>query len=265
MSPATNRRAVLGAVLAAGAAIGTGHVAAATAATNEIMESDRRAIEQWVRYRATRGTLRDLALQIEAAEERLPEWAQVEPGAIRPSADDIRAAREARHSQIYEMPEGDQASHHRICTEIWRAILDRKFIASDADYYRKIAEQPVTPNMSSAIAAFEESDRLRDAELAALEARKEACKEAQAAERRRVGLVELQAEYDRVVDEFGAPMDEISSAELRGPHVLALALMIRMDEIHGSEDAIERASLSALRPQLIGAIAEDADRVLAQE
>ena len=40
-----------------------------------------------------------------------------------------------------------------------------------------------------------------------------------------------------------------------------------MIEIRNPEDVdgLKRASLSALRPQLVGAIAEDADRVLAEE
>ena len=49
-------------------------------------------------------------------------------------------------------------------------------------------------------------------------------------------------------------------------HALAAALMIKMK--HGALEEVVAdlliASLVAIRPQLVGAIAEDADRVLAQ-
>jgi hypothetical protein len=80
---------------------------------------------------------------------------------------------------------------------------------------------------------------------------------------KRVGLIELEAEHERVSDELSDLRDEILSSELRSPHAFAAAVIIKIDEIDEETADILRASLSAIRPQLVGAIAEGADRVLA--
>jgi hypothetical protein len=58
--------------------------------------------------------------------------------------------------------------------------------------------------------------------------------------------------------------DELHKAMDTSVHVLALVLMI---EIVNPEDVdgLKLASLRAIRPQLVGSIAEDVDRVLAEE
>ena len=61
----------------------------------------------------------------------------------------------------------------------------------------------------------------------------------------------------------------LRSSRRETPHDLACSplAVVLMIEIRNLEDVdgLKRASLSALRPQLVGAIAEDADRVLAEE
>jgi hypothetical protein len=54
------------------------------------------------------------------------------------------------------------------------------------------------------------------------------------------------------------------SSELRSPHALASAIIIKIDDTADETADVLSASLSAIRSQLVGAIAEDADRVLAQ-
>ena len=58
---------------------------------------------------------------------------------------------------------------------------------------------------------------------------------------------------------------KFSSSDFSTPHELAAALMIKINEIDDVMADILRASLSALRPQLVGAIAGDADRVLVEK
>jgi len=253
------------------------------------------AIENWIRLRAFRALDEDLVRQVDDAEDRLPEWAQVGPkwlrGAgvaeekglsedpaitatapvkpgvkinIRPSADDIRAAHNARYERIRNGPGGEEASCRFMVAWIAEAEcrghpVDSALKRGAEISLKRFAGRPADPDASSALGAFKESLRIRDLELAAHERRQEA----QAGERKRVGLVELEAEQERVADEIGDLICEFLSSELRSPHALAAAIIIKIDDTDDETADILRASVGTIRPQLIGAIAEDADRVLA--
>jgi hypothetical protein len=260
MTRATNRRAVLGAVLAIGAAAAT-PPAARSASAKELTEGDRHALEQWPRYCAMSALGMDLYRQIDDAKGRLLD--------IRPMPDDIRAAHSERHSQIRMKPGGSDASMLRACREIEQAYMDGRLNDDDglalkngADYWRsRIARLPADdPKVIAALEAFEKNDRQLEADLAAYDSRKAAHE----AELGRIGLPALQAENDRVADELRDLTCEILSGELRSPHALAAAVMIKIDDTDEETADILRASLAAIRPQLVGAIAEDADRVLAE-
>ena len=136
----------------------------------------------------------------------------VEPDAIinvRPSAGDIRAAHHARYERIRNGPGGEEASGRFIVANVARLENQGRSVdwalKRGAAFYQEKFAGPANPEVSSALAALEKSCRIMWMELAALEARKEA----QAAERDRVGLVELQAERDLVTDAISYLMDEI--------------------------------------------------------
>jgi hypothetical protein len=88
MTSATNRRAVLGAVLAAGV-VGVVPVAAA----NELTAADRQVVERWVRYRALCARHSRVYLQIDDLSGKLPDICPIEK--------EVRAAYEKRRHKIW--------------------------------------------------------------------------------------------------------------------------------------------------------------------
>jgi hypothetical protein len=257
MPKTTNRRGALCAVLA-GAVIGA--VPAAAIAANELTEADRRAIERLARYRAMNARLVDLNFRADALEDKLPDIGQSEK--------ELGSAHEKRRHKIWrEEPGGYDASMLRACREIEQAYLDGRLVdepglVNGANYWRQriMSFQEDDPKILAAIAAFDENDRQLEVDLAACKAR-EAAHEA---ERERLGLDSLEEEHGRLCDDLSDLRDEILSSELRSPHALAAAVMIKIDDTDEETADILRASLASIRPQLVGAIAEDADRVLAQ-
>jgi hypothetical protein len=117
------------------------------------------------------------------------------------------------------------------------------------------------PKVIAALAAFDENDRQLEAELATHASRKAEVE----AVSKLSGLDSLEGECERLSDEVRDLNCEILSSELRSPHALAAAIIIKIDDTDDETADVLRASLAAIRPQLVGAIAEDADRVLAQE
>lgn len=121
MTHSTNRRSVLGAVLAAGAAIGTIPVAGAIAATNELTAADREVVERWVRYRALCARHSWAYRHIDDLRGKLPD--------IRPNEKEVRVAHEKRRHKIWmEEPGGYDASMLRACRELEQAYLDGRLV-----------------------------------------------------------------------------------------------------------------------------------------
>jgi hypothetical protein len=83
-------------------------------------------------------------------------------------------------------------------------------------------------------------------------------------ERERLDLASLEEEHERLGDELSDLRDEILSSELHSPHALAAAIIIKIDDTDNETADVLCASLFAIRSQLVGAIAEAADRVLAE-
>ncbi len=258
MTRATNRRAVLGALIA-DATIGATALPA-LAATNELAEADRKAIERWISYRSMSARLVDLGDRIDDLEDRLPDTGLTEK--------QIRAGHEKRYSKIRtEHPGGSDAATLRGCRELEQAYLDGRLVddpglVNGARIWRQryMSFQEDDPKILAAIAAFDENDRQLEVDLAACEAR-EAAHEA---ERERLGLNSLEEEHEQLSDEFSDLTCEILS-ELSSPYGLAAAMIIKVDDADDETADILRALLRMIRPQLVGAIAEDADRVLAQD
>jgi hypothetical protein len=74
MTSATNRRAVLGAVLAAGAIAVPALPSFATVEAPGLSAVDRRVLDLWNRRRRLRAALDRLSDRIDAAEAQMPEW-----------------------------------------------------------------------------------------------------------------------------------------------------------------------------------------------
>ena len=125
---------------------------------------------------------------------------------------------------------------------------------------RSMSFQEDDPKVLAALAAFDENDRQLEVDLAACKARNAAHE----SERERLGLASLEEECEQLWDELRDLRDEILSSKLRSPHALAAAMIIKVDDTDEETADILRASLRVIRPQLVGAIAEEADRVLAQ-
>jgi len=95
------------------------------------------------------------------------------------------------------------------------------------------------------------------------------CKKLRAADRRKMSESERTLSCKRSDAAVDAMVDvENEIAEHMEASVLALAAIILADLPNRGgyfEEGVYRASLRVIRPQLIGAIAEDTDRVLAEE
>jgi hypothetical protein len=256
MTRPTDRRAVLGAVIAAGAAA----TLPTMAATKELTESDRQVIERWVRYRALCGRHSRAYAQIDDLSGKLPD--------IRPNEKEVRVAHEERRHKIrMEEPGGSDASMLRTCREIEQAHLDGRLVddpglVNGAKSWRRrfMRFQEDDPKILAAIAAFDENDRQLAVDLAACKARNAAHE----AKRERLGLASLEEECEQLYDELSDLNCEILSSELRSPHALASAIIVKIDDTDDETADVLRASLAVIRPQLVGLIAEEADRVLAQ-
>jgi hypothetical protein len=243
MPEATNRRAVLGAVLAAGAAAATALPASALGAP-PLSAVDRRVLSLWGRRRAMEETGDRLTAEWRAKENLLPTWAQ--------------------SGDVYLRPDGSPAGLPAGAGWPVVADLSRRPVVNGVinarpnaeDLYREFwaAKEAVgwtEATLHFARALSELSDRIRQ----------------QHAERERVGFTMNDPRINRAYDVSHAVEHAIEA--LVPASVLALgAHLIGEIESDADEDHViraHRASLAAIRPQLVDSIAEDADRVLAPE
>jgi hypothetical protein len=244
MTSKTNRRAVLGAVLAAGA-VGAAAILPATAAGAPPLSAvDRRVLSLWGRRRAMEETGDRLTAEWCAKNNLLPTWAS--PG------------------DVYLRPDGSPAGLPGGAGWPVVADLSRRPVVNGVinarpnaeDLYREFWAAKEAAGWTEATHHFaralsELSDRIRQ----------------QDAERERVGFTMNDPRINRAYDVSHAVAHKIEA--LIPASVLALgAHLINEIEADADEDHViraHRASLAAIRPQLVGSIAEDADRVLAQE
>jgi hypothetical protein len=99
------------------------------------------------------------------------------------------------------------------------------------------------PKIIAAIAAFDENDRQLEVDLAACKARNAAGE----AERERLDLASLEEELEQLSDEISDLTCEVLSSELRSPHALAAAVIIKADDTDEETAYILCASLAAIR------------------
>jgi hypothetical protein len=244
---ATSRRSVLGAILAAGAVAVPTLPSFAAVETPALSAVDRRVLDLWNRRRRLRAALDHLSERIDAAEAQLPEW--------------------ARSGQKYVLAKGEMqipGVTHSAGDVGWPEVADLEQRPPDA-----LGWILVRPNVEDLYAQFQANCRARGRKdgtrrlLQALLTHDARVKE-QDAERDRVG-------YNRLSKRSETGWNKVIDIEkVIGKHaeasILALAanLVIGIQADDDEDDVLQtyRASLRAIRPQLVGAIAEDADRVL---
>jgi hypothetical protein len=246
---ATNRRALLGAVLIAGAAAATALPACAAFETPGLSAVDRRVLDLWRRRAKLVAFCERLGEQIDATKAQMPRWARSGPK--------YRLAR----GEIELPGELDRDSVG------WPEVADLD--QQPVDVLGRIIARP---NVEDLYAQFPSDCRARGREegtrrlLQALLAHDARVKE-QDAERDRVGYNRLnkrsETGWSKVLDIESAIRKHAAAS------VLAVAAsMVAHIQLDDDEDDVlqtYRASLRAIRPQLVGAIADDADRVLAKD
>ena len=238
---ATSRRAVLGAVLAAGAAGATAALPAEAAAAPALSAADEHVLELWRRLADLRAIAERCGELYYAARDQLPEWAAPGPKYCRP----------------------DGSPGDTEMTSGWPmvACLDRRPI-----------------NDRGQINARPDPDDLRIELLLALQkggdgagvlqeysqtfAEVSARRRQQIEEIRRLNidaLCERAAAADQAVGEV-----ETEFQSYMGESSLAVAAVLMVSLNEEEVEGLNRAALRAIRPQLVGEIGEEADRVLAE-
>ena len=241
---ATNRRTALGAILAAGVAGATATLPAAASAERPLSAADRQVLALWRRRAELRAIATRLSEQLDAADAQLPAWARSGPMYFRPDGSPAGLPASAAWPMVADLSrrpvDGRGLVNARpgpldLCEEFMLA-----FHKADAD------DKP---------AVLEEYGRVF-AEFADLSHRR-------AAEEERLGINDLEQRSEAARDAVGDIESELE--EHVGESVLALAgvLIVREEDFEDVE-GIDRATLAAIRPQLVGAIAADVDRVLAE-
>jgi hypothetical protein len=248
MTASTTRRAALGAILASGAAGATAALPAHAAPESPTLSAvDRRVLDLW-RRRAKLVAFRDrLEEQIDAAETQMPQW--------------------ARSGLKYRLAKGEIDIPGTLDPYGvgWPEVADLD--QQPVDVLGRIIARPNVEDLYDQFVKAKNGDRQQATRgfLQALLAHDERVKE-QKAEQERTGYSRLIARERAAADKMADLEDAIEKKT--DISILALAarmrILIRMDD---EEDYVLRAfrsTLAAIRPRLVGAIAEDADRVLVQ-
>jgi hypothetical protein len=241
MSEATNRRAILRGILTAGAAIGV-PAALATApaaeAASPLLSLDKRVENLWLRRRRLKAITDHLNKQYAVASASLPAWAQMGPA--------------------YMLPDGTAVG---TSIEGWPQVADlsrRPALPSGAVKAR------LAPN--DIVAGWSEDNSGKYADLARALIEWGGRVLEQETERERAGVNEYAERLDRAWD-LVHDVENALRAKM-GESVFALAAVLVAEiELEEPEDVpgLTAASLAAIRPQISGPIAEDADHALAEQ
>jgi hypothetical protein len=239
---AINRRAVLGAVLAAGATAALpAPVAPQPPALSDV---DRQALDLWKRRADLRATATRASEQYWEAYNQLPEWAAPGPKFTRPDGS----------------PGGTEMTSDwpMIASLSSRPVNDRRQINArpDPDDLRielaialkgGVDEAAILQDYSQIFAEL--SDRRRQ----------------QIAERERLNIDVLNQCFNAAWEDVCEIESEFENHMGGSVFALAAVLLVAIHDNCEEIDGLNRAALRMIRPQLTGAIAEDADRVLAED
>jgi hypothetical protein len=248
MTASTTRRAALGAILASGAASATAALPAHAAPESPALSAaDRRVLDLW-RRRATLIAFRErLSEQRDAAETQMPQW--------------------ARSGLKYRLAKGEIDIPGTLDPYDvgWPEVADLD--QQPVDVLGRIIARPNVEDLYDQFVKAKNGDRKQATHgfLQALLAHDERVKE-QKAEQERTGYSRLIAREQAAADKMADLEDAIEKKT--DISILALAaymmILIRMDDEEDYVLRAFRASLAAIRPRLVGEIADDADRMLAQ-
>ena len=246
----TSRRSVLGAVLAAGAVAVPALPSFASVETPALSAVDRRVLDLWNRRRRLRAALDRLSERIDAAAAQMPKW--------------------ARSGPKYVLAKGEiqiPGVTHAAGDVGWPEVAD-------------LEQQPVgalgwilvRPNVGDLYVRFQADCRAGNREdgthrfLQALIAHVARVKD-QKAEKDRVGYGRLNERIEAGWDKMFDIRDAIRKHTEASVLAVGASLLISIEADDDEDDVLQNylAFLRALRPQLVGAIAEDADRVLVEK
>jgi hypothetical protein len=245
----TDRRAVLGAVLAAGALGATAALPAyAAPAAAALSPTDRRVLDLWNRRNRMRAALSRFSDERDAAEAELPDWARSGPRYV------------LAKGEIF-VPGVDDVVETAYWPEV--ADLDQQPVSTGRILARPNADDLSDQFGKDRLAGPVDAARKKLTQrLIALDKRLEQ----QKAEHERTGYARLNSKSERGWGHAVA-LDAVIEKYTEGS-VLALGarLMIGIQDNLDEDNVLAayRVSLRAIRPQLVGGIAEDADRVLAE-
>jgi hypothetical protein len=249
---ATNRRAVLRSMLVAGAAVATAlpGVVIAAAQSPALSAIDRRVLDLWNRRSIMRTALERISDEGSAAEAQMPAWARSGPKYVLAKGEIFVPGVDGAGSDVGWPQVVDL---HQQPVDCLGRILARPNVE---DLYDQFREACRARNRKEATLGFLQALLAHDARV-----------KAQDVERDRAG-------YNRFVKRSEAGWSKVLDIEKAirkhaEASVLALGASLVIG-IHADDEeenvlAAYRASLRAIRPQLVGAIAADADRVLAQD
>jgi hypothetical protein len=240
MSEATNRRAVLGGILTAGVAVGVPAALAtapAAAAAPTLSPLDKRVEGLWLRRRRLKAIAGHLNKQYDEAAASLPAWARMGP-------DIVLLDGTAVGKSIVGWPQVADLSR--------RAAFPSGAVSG-------------RPSWNDVIAEWREKKGAQTNDLARALVEWGGRVLEQAAEEERAGVPECAERLDHA---WGLIHDVEDALRAKmGESVFALvAVLVAEIELEEPEDVpgLAAASLAAIRPQISGPIAEDADRVLAE-
>ena len=250
----TNRRAVLGGVLAAGAFGATAALPACAApGPVALSAADRRVLDLWNRRGRMLAARDRISEEIDAAAAQLPGWARPGPK---------RLFVTGKAETPWLSFDGDTG---------WPEIADLdQQLAACAPGEEVFAR----PNAMDLCAQFQRKwrgletdiDEARHKLMRALVALDERLTQKRA-EEERTGYARLRARSDACTNKIVDIEDAIGKHVEASVLALGASLMIGIQDNDEEEHVLAayRASLRAIRPQLVGAIAEDADRVLVED
>jgi hypothetical protein len=231
-----------GAAGAAAAATGATALPAAAAEVPKLSAVDRQVLELWERRAKLQAVAERCLEQYSAASDRLPEWARSGPVYLRT---------DGRPSGLDEHVG-------------WPAVADLSLRPVNAAGFVKARLGPQDIRDEFSRAMQEGEDR-----VAVIEKHGRAFVEfaerirAQNAEENRLGIDTLGGRCDAANEAVAGVENEFDQYLRTSVLALACVLMIAIED--GCEDieGLNRAALAAIRPLLSSAIAQDADRVLA--
>ncbi len=239
----TDRRAVLGAVLAAAAVGATPALPAPASAPTTLSAFDRRVLDLWRRRQAVKSICDRLWAEWKAKHDQLPSWAK-------PGRQYLRADGSA-------LDDGGNVN--------WplAADLSRRPVINGVINVRPSPEN-LYREFRVAISAIGLDEATRQFARASGELNNRLVQ--QRAEEDRLGLKLIDARSDQAYATLHRVVGEIENLIPRSVLALAAAatIEIQSDDDDDEAVAIPRATLRAIRGQLTGGIAEAAHRVLAQ-